>query len=92
MQGIKKKLIIGCIIFVVPFLVTLFLLFWNGVVLLNNPSTTEYPVRGVDVSSYQGEIDWQVLSSQQISFVFIKATEGSTKNRFENWHISFFQF
>ena len=30
------------------------------------------------VSSYQGEINWRVLSSQNISFVFIKATEGSS--------------
>ncbi len=50
---------------------------FHGVILLNNPSTTKYPVRGVDVSSYQGEIDWQVLSQQGISFAFIKATEGS---------------
>ena len=39
---------------------------------------TEYPVRGVDVSSYQGEIDWKTLSSQNLSFAFIKATEGSS--------------
>ena len=33
---------------------------------------------GGDVSSYQGEIDWETLSSQNISFAFIKATEGSS--------------
>ena len=37
-----------------------------------------YDIRGVDVSSYQGEIDWAVLSEQGIDFAFIKATEGST--------------
>lgn len=37
-----------------------------------------YDIRGVDVSSYQGEIDWGVLSEQGIDFAFIKATEGST--------------
>lgn len=56
----------------------LFFLLWNGIILLNNPSMTEYPVRGVDVSSYQGEIDWKTLSSQNLSFAFIKATEGSS--------------
>ena len=64
------------------------LLLWNGVILLNHPSTEEYPVRGVDVSSYQGEIDWAVLASQGISFAFIKATEGSsfTDSQFAgNW-------
>lgn len=55
-----------------------FALVYNGVILLNNPSEAEYPVRGVDVSSYQGDIDWQVLSSQNIDFAFIKATEGSS--------------
>ena len=53
-------------------------LVWNGTILLNNPLREEYPVRGVDVSSYQGDIDWQTLASQEISFVFIKATEGSS--------------
>ena len=54
-----------------------FLLVYNGAVLLNNPSKSLYPVRGVDVSAYQGEIDWPVLVSQDIQFAFIKATEGS---------------
>lgn len=54
-----------------------FLLVWNGVILLNNPSRESYPVRGVDVSSYQGDIDWPLLASQGIDFAFIKATEGS---------------
>ena len=53
-------------------------LIYNGVILLNHPSDAEYPVRGVDVSHYQGDIDWQVLASQDIDFAFIKATEGST--------------
>ena len=45
---------------------------------INNPGRESYPVRGVDVSSYQGEIDWEVLASQDIQFAFIKATEGSS--------------
>lgn len=55
----------------------MFLLVYNGIVLLNNPSSEEFPVRGVDVSVYQGEIDWQKLSEEDIQFAFIKATEGS---------------
>ena len=38
----------------------------------------EFNVRGVDVSSYQGKIDWEVLAENDISFAFIKATEGSS--------------
>lgn len=51
---------------------------WNGWIQLNNPSTKQYPVRGVDVSHYQGEIDWEVLGQQNIEFAYIKATEGSS--------------
>lgn len=61
---------------------------FHGVILLNNPSKAHYPVRGVDVSHYQGTIDWQVLSGQGIQFAYIKATEGSshTDGKFlENW-------
>lgn len=37
----------------------------------------KYPVFGVDVSNYQGDIDWNALERQNVSFAFIKATEGS---------------
>ncbi|MHC1694397.1 MAG: GH25 family lysozyme [Eubacteriales bacterium] len=57
---------------------TFFMLFYNGILKINNPSLKAYPVRGIDVSSYQGVIDWGVISKQDISFAFIKATEGST--------------
>lgn len=53
-------------------------LVYNGIILLNNPSKDDYPIRGVDVSSYQGEINWEVLSDQNIHFAFLKATEGSS--------------
>ena len=47
-----------------------------------------YPVKGVDVSEHQKDIDWKGLASEDISFAFIKATEGSSyvDKRFEeNW-------
>ena len=50
-------------------------LFYFGILHINNPKS---PVRGVDVSSYQGAINWQELSSQDIDFAYIKATEGSS--------------
>lgn len=52
-------------------------LLWTGVVHPNSPSSERYPVRGVDVSRYQGDIDWPVLAGQGIDFAFLKATEGS---------------
>jgi lysozyme len=45
-------------------------------------------VKGVDVSHFQGDIDWGVLSGQDIDFAFIKATEGSggiDECFFKNW-------
>lgn len=45
---------------------------------LNQYLISGYTVRGVDVSNYQGKIDWKVLTSQNVDFAFIKATEGSS--------------
>lgn len=73
---IRIAAMIGAILLVSAILAVA--LVYNGVILLNNPPEAVYPVRGVDVSSYQGDIDWQVLSSQNIDFAFIKATEGSS--------------
>lgn len=58
--------------------ITAVCLVWNGAIILNGPSAARYPVKGVDVSSYQGEIHWDTLAAQGISFAFIKATEGSS--------------
>lgn len=55
-----------------------FILQHNGLVWLNMPSLKAYPIRGVDVSAHQGQIDWEILAKEHISFAFIKATEGSS--------------
>ncbi len=55
--------------------VLLFALYDNGIITLNDAKG--YEVRGVDVSSYQGRIDWDVLA-ESIDFAYIKATEGSS--------------
>ena len=39
-------------------------------------SPRQLAVHGVDVSRWQGEIDWQKLRSQGANFVYIKATDG----------------
>ncbi len=49
----------------------------NNVIWFNMPSLEKYPIRGVDVSAHQGNIQWEILSKQNIHFAFIKATEGS---------------
>ncbi len=72
-----RRMGVICIVFLIV-TVTALGIVYNGAVLLNHPSKTEYPVRGVDVSVYQGTVDWQTLSAQDIDFAFIKATEGSS--------------
>ncbi len=42
------------------------ILLYTGVIHLNHPSGSKYPIRGVDVSHYQGEIDWDRLSEEGI--------------------------
>jgi lysozyme len=60
--------------FVVLLLAALwFLRFW----IPNEPSKIIYPVRGIDVSHHQGDINWKELAASGIQFAYIKATEGA---------------
>ncbi len=57
---------------------TLAFLRWRGFLLSSqqvNPK--QWEVFGVDVSAYQGVVDWEILAGQEVDFAFIKATEGS---------------
>ncbi|WP_426489892.1 glycoside hydrolase family 25 protein [Hymenobacter sp. 102] len=52
------------------------------------PLLAGYSVHGIDVSAYQGKIDWPQVAGHRVRFAFIKATEGVTlrDNRFQrNW-------
>lgn len=51
---------------------------YTGKIRLNVPDPEQYPVMGVDVSRYQGNIQWDVIAGQDVQFAFIKATEGSS--------------
>ena len=70
----RRILVAGFLLLAVLFI---FLLFREGVIWFNMPSARKYPVRGVDASHYQGQMDWQIIAEQGISFAFLKATEGS---------------
>jgi len=39
--------------------------------------SAEYEVHGVDVSKYQGDIDWQAVKDAGVDFAYIKASEGA---------------
>jgi Lyzozyme M1 (1,4-beta-N-acetylmuramidase) len=73
-----KKIIFSGILFVISFVLTVGVTFvYGGIIPLQSPSSLRFPVRGIDVSSYQADIDFDKVAAQGIDFVFIKATEGS---------------
>ncbi|HMK90521.1 MAG TPA: GH25 family lysozyme [Methylocystis sp.] len=39
--------------------------------------SAEFDVHGVDVSKYQGDIDWRAVKDSGVAFAFIKASEGA---------------
>ena len=46
------------------------------------------PIQGIDVSYWQGDIDWDAVRSAGVRFAFIKATEGGDHldpKFLENW-------
>lgn len=54
------------------------LLRWRGWLLFPDETRPDrWKVWGVDVSSYQGDVDWTELRRQGVEFAFIKASEGS---------------
>ena len=44
-----------------------------------SPAPSDYPVQGIDVSKFQGAIDWPRVARSGASFAFIKATEGGDR-------------
>ena len=52
-------------------------------------SAHQLPIHGVDISKWQGKVDWAALRGAGTQFAFIKATEGGdhVDDRFlENWY------
>ncbi len=52
------------------------------------PRPTDYPIHGIDVSKFQGDIDWNAVAGSGVKFAWIKATEGgdNADARFQaNW-------
>jgi lysozyme len=42
----------------------------------SEPDRHRYPLRGVDVSHYQGAIDWRAVARDDVAFAYVKASEG----------------
>ena len=53
----------------------------------NHLKPKDYPIHGIDVSKFQGDIDWNAVANSGVKFAWIKATEGGDRDaRFQaNW-------
>lgn len=84
----KKKIVILICTFLVCLLM-LFLILSKKIRLnLLFININKYEVTGVDVSHYQGDIDWDKMADSGIDFAYIKATEGSShidETFYQNW-------
>lgn len=75
---ILRRLLLVVLILAAAALLGFWLLRWRGLILYSHESNPEqWEIFGVDVSSYQGTVDWSSLAGQGVDFAFIKATEGS---------------
>jgi len=43
------------------------------------PKPHDYPVNGIDVSKYQGNVDWNAVAGSGVKFAWIKASEGGDR-------------
>ena len=73
-----KRIFLSILVGIIGIVGIMVVLIYFGVLRFNLPLLIQYPVKGVDVSHYQGDIDWEVLAKEPIYFAMIKATEGSS--------------
>jgi len=73
-MSIKKAISLGVGIGVLFIIV---LIIYGITHTFNQTKNEDHLVKGVDLSAYQGDIDWELLADQNIDFAFIKATEGN---------------
>ena len=55
------------------------------------PAPMDYAIQGIDVSKYQGDVDWNAVAGSGVRFAYIKATEGGDylDEKFrQNWELS----
>lgn len=71
-----KKHLVALIILVGVSSVMASIAYRQGLWVPNYPNEHDYPVRGIDVSHHQGDIQWGKVDRKAVSFVYIKATEG----------------
>ncbi|MCD7740957.1 MAG: hypothetical protein LUI06_01965 [Ruminococcus sp.] len=75
---LRRLMIFTAIFCVVVILLNIAFYYYRGQIWFNEPRKRDYPVRGAVVDEELGEIDWEVMSQQTISFTYIRATKGTT--------------
>lgn len=83
----RKRIVLWLITLgIIAILIDLTILMYMGKIWFNSPTRKEYPVQGVTLSSLQGEINFNAFEIENISFAYIKATEGESlvDEQFEN--------
>lgn len=82
----KKRYLL--VLLTVLTIVVICVLFINKKISITPILAGRFELTGVDVSHYQGTIDWERLARQNLDFAFIKATEGSShidECFYDNW-------
>ena len=82
----KRGILIFILLFIILSILALFIL--NKKIRPNLLIANRYDVCGIDVSHYQGTIDWEKIEQLDIDLAYIKATEGSSfvdENFSDNW-------
>ena len=75
MSGKKKIAVVIALSVLLLFGISAALFYFQ---LPNRMIAQSYEHHGIDVSHYQGDIDWASIEKQGIDFAYIKATEGSS--------------
>lgn len=76
-RPMKDLIVAG--VFLIVCLLLVFASIWAYTTFISSPPYVDperYPIRGIDVSAHNGEIDMQKVKDAGIEFIFIKATEG----------------
>ena len=75
---VRKLIVVTAIVCVVVILLNIVFFYYRGQIWFNEPRKRDYPVRGAAVDSGLGKIDWEIFSQNTISFVYVRATKGTT--------------
>lgn len=84
----EKKRIVQVVMLLMMMVVVMGSLFIQKKIRITPKLAGKFEMTGVDVSHYQGTIDWAELAGQDLDFAFIKATEGSghiDECFYDNW-------